>query len=508
MCHTGALNRNDGEKVHFMSKSLIDLISILDLEQLEVNLFRGNSPKTSWQRVFGGQVIGQAMVAACRTVEGRLPHSLHCYFVLPGDPQIPIIYQVERLRDGKSYSTRRVTAIQHGNAIFSIMVSFHAEEESAFDHQDRMPDVPPPEKLTAEEVAKQPMFREMPDFIRRYYESDRPIELRPVELGRYFGQKIDDGRIHVWIKTAAKLPDDPALHMCALAYASDFSLLDAIMARYGRTLFDKRMMPASLDHAMWFHRPFRADEWLLYAQDSPSARGGRGLTRGSIFKPDGTLVASVAQEGSRARAQVLGCRPRALDELELRHGPGEVPAQQPRNRNDQDAAETECQGSPKQLQARADEYHLTPRSHDVSANPAHPCGHDPGPADDREHGEKHQQLPADKDPGAAVERHRNRLTVRADIGDHPSHDHPGQERLERDRRQLKQVVDKARIARQRECDEDVPDIADLAGETDVRPLRNVNAREEPAIVAGGDPGSRNHGEVADHQQDAPSQERP
>ncbi len=162
-----------------MSKGLIDLISILDLEALEVNMFRGNSPKTSWQRVFGGQVIGQAMVAACRTVEGRLPHSLHCYFILPGDPQIPIIYEVERLRDGKSYSTRRVTAIQHGNAIFSIMVSFHIDEHGAFDHQDRMPDVPPPEKLTAEEVAKQPMFREMPDFIRRYYESDRPIELRP-----------------------------------------------------------------------------------------------------------------------------------------------------------------------------------------------------------------------------------------------------------------------------------------------------------------------------------------
>src|SRR5882724_6340737 len=158
-----------------MSKGLIDLIAILDLEPIEVNLFRGGSPKTSWQRVFGGQVIGQAMVAACRTVEGRLPHSLHCYFILPGDPQIPIIYQVERLRDGKSYSTRRVTAIQHGNAIFSIMVSFHAEEEGAFDHQDKMPDVPPPEKLTAEEVAKQPMFREMPEFIRRYYESDRPI---------------------------------------------------------------------------------------------------------------------------------------------------------------------------------------------------------------------------------------------------------------------------------------------------------------------------------------------
>src|SRR5436853_4229919 len=213
-----------------MSKGLIDLISILDLEPIEVNLFRGNSPKTSWQRVFGGQVIGQAMVAACRTVEGRLPHSIHCYFILPGDTQIPIIYQVERLRDGKSYSTRRVTAIQHGNAIFSIMVSFHAEEETAFDHQDKMPEVPPPEKLTAEEVAKQPMFKEMPEFIRRYYESDRPIELRPVELGRYFGERIEDGRIHGWIKTAATLPDAPALHMCAPAYAADFSLLPASMA--------------------------------------------------------------------------------------------------------------------------------------------------------------------------------------------------------------------------------------------------------------------------------------
>jgi acyl-CoA thioesterase-2 len=283
-----------------MSKSLIDLISILDLEPLEENLFRGVSPQTSWQRVFGGQVIGQALVAACRTVENveqRLPHSLHCYFILPGDPAIPIIYEVERLRDGRSYVTRRVTAIQHGQAIFSLMVSFHADEESAFDHQDPMPQVPTPDMLTAEEVAKQPMFKEMPEFIRRYYESDRPIELRPVELGRYFGEKIDDGRIHIWIRTAAKLPDDPALHMCALAYASDFSLLDAAMARYGRTLFDKRMMPASLDHAMWFHRPFRADEWLLYAQDSPSSQDGRGLTRGQIFRMDGTLVASVAQEG-------------------------------------------------------------------------------------------------------------------------------------------------------------------------------------------------------------------
>lgn len=281
-----------------MSKSLIDLISILDIEQLEVNLFRGRSPKMGWERVFGGQVIGQAMVAACRTVEARLPHSLHGYFIHAGDSQVPIIYQVKRLRDGKSYSTRSVTAIQHGSAIFSIMVSFHAEEQGAVDHQEKMPDVPPAERFAAEELSKQSMFLSMPEITRIYYESDRLVKLRPVEIGRYVGQKIDDGRIHFWIKTAAKLPDDPALHMCALSYISDFSLLDAVMARHGRTLFDGRMTSASLDHAMWFHRPLRADEWLLYAKDSPSAHGGRGLTRGLIFKPDGTLVASVAQEGS------------------------------------------------------------------------------------------------------------------------------------------------------------------------------------------------------------------
>ncbi|MCC8948192.1 acyl-CoA thioesterase II [Bradyrhizobium sp. Arg62] len=283
-----------------MSKSLIDLLAILDVEPLEVNLFRGNSPKASWQRVFGGQVIGQAMVAACRTVEGRLPHSLHGYFIQPGNPQVPIIYQVERLRDGKSYSTRRVTVIQLGNAISSIMMSFHAEEEGALDHQDKMPNVPRPEELTVHEFPKPPTLFELPEFIRRNY----AIELRPIEIGRYVGQKIDDGRVHIWIKLAARLPNDPVLHMCALGYASDYSLLDAVSARYGRPPFDNQMMSSSLDHAMWFHRPFRADEWLLYAHDSPSAQHGRALTRGLIFKADSTLVASVAQEGSvRERRQ-------------------------------------------------------------------------------------------------------------------------------------------------------------------------------------------------------------
>ena len=400
-----------------MSKSLIDLLSILDLEPLEVNLFRGNSPKTSWQRVFGGQVIGQAMVAACRTVEGRLPHSIHCYFILPGDPQIPIIYQVERLRDGKSYSTRRVTAIQHGNAIFSIMVSFHAQEQGAFDHQEKMPDVPPPEKLTAEEVSKQPMFREMPDFIRRYYESDRPIELRPCELGRYFGQKIDDGRIHVWIRTAAKLPDDPALHMCALAYASDFSLLDAVMARYGRTLFDKRMMPASLDHAMWFHRPFRADEWLLYAQDLPSAQDGRGLTRGLIFKPDGTLVASVAQEGSvRERSADASD---ALDQFGLRQLPAHYPAIHPRNRNDEGTTDEKHEPPPEIFQARALVDDLPSRALDVAANPTRHGGKDPRPSDDADEGNEEQDIPSQIAPDRARKAQAERLAVRREIGNDP-----------------------------------------------------------------------------------------
>ncbi|OSI79128.1 acyl-CoA thioesterase [Bradyrhizobium canariense] len=281
-----------------MSKRLIDLQTILDLESIEVDLFRGTSPNASLERVFGGQVIGQAMLAACRTVKNRMPHSLHCYFIQPGDPQVPIIYQVERLRDGKSYSTRRVTSSQQDRVIFSAIVSFHKEEVGAFDHQDKMPDISRPENFTAEELFKKPVYPKLPEIVRRYYEPDRPVELRPVEVDRYVGQKIADGRLHMWFKTATKLPDDPALHMCALAYASDLSLLDAVMARYGRTLFDTRISSGSLDHAMWFHRPFRADDWLLYAKESPSAQSGRGFARGLIFKPDGTLVASVAQEGS------------------------------------------------------------------------------------------------------------------------------------------------------------------------------------------------------------------
>ena len=280
-----------------MSSAVKDLLDILDLEPLEVNLFRGRSPQVGWQRVYGGQVIGQALVAAVRTVDAsRPPHSMHAYFLLPGDPKVPLIYDVDRIRDGKSFTTRRVTARQHGHPISSMLVSFHADEPG-LDHQATMPKVPPPEDLPNESEMRKAMLPTMPDPVRRYYERERPIELRPVEYERYGGKKYPDGRFHIWIRTTGKLPDDLAIHQCVLAYASDMTLLDATLAPFGHTLFEKEFMAASLDHALWLHRPFHADDWLLYAQDSPNMHGSRGFARGLIFTRDGTLVASVAQEG-------------------------------------------------------------------------------------------------------------------------------------------------------------------------------------------------------------------
>jgi acyl-CoA thioesterase-2 len=281
-----------------MSSAVADLLRVLDLEQIEVNLFRGRSPQVGWQRVYGGQVIGQALVAACRTVDvaDRPPHSLHAYFLLAGDPAVPIIYEVDRIRDGKSFTTRRVVAIQHGRPIFTMAVSFH-RDEPGLSHQASMPQVVSPEQLPSEENIKDRIFPIMPDPVREYYARERPIELRPVELDRYLGKKIEGGRFHVWIRATGELPDEPAIHQCVLAYASDMTLLDSALIPLGRTLFEPTIMAASLDHALWFHRPFRADEWLLYAQDSPNLSGSRGFSRGLIFAIDGTLVASVCQEG-------------------------------------------------------------------------------------------------------------------------------------------------------------------------------------------------------------------
>ena len=294
-----------------MTSAVGDLVAILDLEPIEVNLFRGRSPQQGWQRVFGGQVIGQALVAACRTVEDlaeRPPHSLHAYFLLGGDPKVPIVYEVDRIRDGRSFTTRRVVAIQHGHAIFSMSVSFQrprARPHPSGEDAGRAG----PEALPSDTDLRDRVLPMMPDSVRRYYERERPIELRPVEFDRYLGKKYPDGRFHVWIRTTAPLPDVAAIHQCALAYASDFMLLDAALIPHGRTVFEKTIMAASLDHALWFHRPFRADEWLLYAQDSPNASGARGFSRGLIFTRDGTprRLGRPGRAGARAaRGQALG----------------------------------------------------------------------------------------------------------------------------------------------------------------------------------------------------------
>jgi acyl-CoA thioesterase II len=280
-----------------VAAAIENLLSILDLEPLEHNLFRGRSPQDGWQRVFGGQVIGQALVAASRTVEPeRKAHSLHAYFLRPGDPGVPIIYEVDRIRDGKSFVTRRVVAIQHGHAIFSMSASFQVEE-IGLDHQMPAPDVPPPEELMSEEELRRQFMESAREPMKGYWRRERPIELRPVSLRHYVTREKLDPVQHVWFRTTGALPDDPVVQKCVLAYASDMMLLDTSLYPHARTLFDRDLQVASLDHALWFHRPFRADEWLLYAQDSPTAFGSRGFNRGAIYTREGVHVASVAQEG-------------------------------------------------------------------------------------------------------------------------------------------------------------------------------------------------------------------
>ncbi len=277
-------------------ESLDLLVSVLDLEELELNLFRGRTPKEDRLRVFGGQVAGQALVAAGRTVADGVVHSLHAYFLRPGDPSIPILYQVDRLRDGRSFTTRRVVAIQRGDAIFNLSASFQRPEDG-LEHQLPMPEAPDPESLPSFKERTERYLTSAPPELRRWLMRDRPIDVRHVNAVDYLHPEKRAPRQLVWIRADGNLPDSPLLHQCVVAYASDMTLMDTATLPHAVSWLDSRFQMASLDHAMWFHRPFRADEWLLYAQESPRASGGRGFTTGSLFRRDGTLVVSVAQEG-------------------------------------------------------------------------------------------------------------------------------------------------------------------------------------------------------------------
>ena len=274
--------------------ALDDLVSLLDLEAIEVNLFRGVSPDENRQRVFGGQVAGQALVAATRTVQAdRRVHSLHAYFLRPGDPTVPILYEVDRIRDGRSFTPRRVVAIQHGKAIFNLQASFHVAEHGP-DYQVPMPlDVPAPESLADFKTRMAPYKERMGE----WYDRPRPIDLRHVGSDPFSRKgRPADGQ-QVWLRADGTLPDDPTLHACIVTYASDMTLLDTTVLPFGMSWETPGMQMASLDHAMWFHRPFRADDWLLYDQRPLSTGGARGLAGGNIFTADGALAISVVQEG-------------------------------------------------------------------------------------------------------------------------------------------------------------------------------------------------------------------
>ncbi len=288
-----------------MSKALDAVVDLLDLEQIELNIFRGRSPEGERrQRVFGGQVAGQALVAAGRTVPADRPvHSLHAYFIRPGDPTVPLVYLVERVRDGRSFSTRRVTVVQHGKTIFTLSASFHQPEPGGFEHHAPMPAVPGPEEIEPSSVRLRRLFGPAAD----EYTRDNPIDMRhvgPLSAEVERDPSLAQGSNVVWLKADGDLPDDPLLHVCLMTYASDMTLLDTVLLAHGVSWSDGLIAGASLDHAMWFHRPFRADQWLLYAQDTPSASGSLGLARGEVYTEQGELVVSVVQEGLlRRRAE-------------------------------------------------------------------------------------------------------------------------------------------------------------------------------------------------------------
>jgi acyl-CoA thioesterase II len=284
-----------------MDRRIADLLALLELEPLEVNLFRGASRDIGVPQVFGGQVLGQALVAASKTVEGRVVHSLHAYFLRRGDCNAPIVYAVDRSRDGHSFSSRRVVAIQHGEQIFTMAASFQVPE-SGFDHQVPMPSVPPPESLPTSRLPDELLAR-MPERRRRVMEAPRPFEFRMVEPVDHLEPRRSAPERHVWFRAVSRVPDDEALHRCLLAYVSDFNLLDTATLPHGASYLGGNVVLASIDHAMWFHRPLRVDDWLLYAVDSPSASGARGFARANVFSRDGRLVASTTQEGLVRKAR-------------------------------------------------------------------------------------------------------------------------------------------------------------------------------------------------------------
>jgi acyl-CoA thioesterase II len=276
-----------------VSEALDFLVKLLDIEPIEVNIFRGVSPDEDRQRVFGGQVAAQALMAAGRTVERGRVHSLHAYFLRPGDPNVPILYEVDRIRDGRSFSTRRVVAIQHGQAIFNMAASFHAEEHGPLEHQAAMPQVPAPEDLSTLQERLEPFREQLAD----WFAKPHPIDQRHVGELPWMSHESREPVQRLWIRADGTLGDEPLLHACVAAYASDMSLFDTMLGPHDVRWDDAEFMGASLDHCMWFHRPFRADEWLLYDMDSPNAFGARGLARGLLFRRDGTLVVSMVQEG-------------------------------------------------------------------------------------------------------------------------------------------------------------------------------------------------------------------
>jgi len=279
-----------------VDQRIADLLTLLELEQLEVNLFRGASRDIGSPQVFGGQVLGQALTAASATVEGRIVHSLHAYFLRRGDFNAPIVYQVDRSLDGHSFSNRRVVAIQHGQQIFNMAASFHVQEEG-LDHQVRMPVVPGPEELPDSSRPPRELLERLPERMRKFIEQPRPFEFRSVQQIDYLRPIRSEPARQLWFRAVGRLPDDERLHRSLLAYVSDYFLLDTATLPHGMSSLQGSLIMASIDHAMWFHRPLRVDEWLLYAVESPSASGARGFARAGLFSRDGRLVASTAQEG-------------------------------------------------------------------------------------------------------------------------------------------------------------------------------------------------------------------